>query len=268
MYQDWAFFCLMASSPASGQMQELRSVMLPELRQAENKGCDSASWRERRGAGGEANANVHLEMEGRRRRCGVMHYRVSGSHSLRVSDDITAWWREGEREGGEGWWRVEAHLSNKRWRDFYQYSVVWGPVRVSTRHGHRGAPPRRRGCCETEQRDKDEWVRPCPPLPDQPSVSAFALCLVRSFFTAAVFVCRLSLRVATEGPTAEGMWEARVCPGALGECQIRGRRWRKKEPLVSLEQTVADEVSRGRGMLPRGALVQVQGGLNSAQEGH
>lgn len=31
---------------------------------------------------GEANANVHLEMEGRRRGCGVMHYRVSGSHSL------------------------------------------------------------------------------------------------------------------------------------------------------------------------------------------
>lgn len=51
----------------------------------------------REGGGGEANANVHLEMEGRRRRCGVVHYRVSGSHSPRVSDDITAWWREGER---------------------------------------------------------------------------------------------------------------------------------------------------------------------------
>lgn len=48
--------------------------------------------------GGEANANVHLEMEGRRRGCGVMHYRVSGSHSLQVSDDITAQWREGGRE--------------------------------------------------------------------------------------------------------------------------------------------------------------------------
>lgn len=49
--------------------------------------------------GGKANANVHLEMEGRRRGCGVMHYRVSGSHSLRVSDDITVLWRQ---EGGRG----------------------------------------------------------------------------------------------------------------------------------------------------------------------
>lgn len=86
----------MASSPVSGHMWGLRSVMLPELRLAETKAWFSLMKGEK---GGEANANVHLEMEGRRRRCGVMHYRVSGSHSLWGSDDITAQWRVGGEEG-------------------------------------------------------------------------------------------------------------------------------------------------------------------------
>lgn len=88
------------------------------------------------GGGWQANANVHLEMEGRRRGCGVMHYRVSGSHSLRVSDDITVRWREeGRGEKVDVEFKYTSATNDEE--SFTSVLCVWGPMRVSTTHGHR-----------------------------------------------------------------------------------------------------------------------------------
>lgn len=80
-------------------------------------------------------------------------------------------------------------------------------------------------------------MHPCPLLPDLPSISAL-LCVLSVLFTVAVFVCRLSA-CGHGKPAAEGMWEARVCAGALGNVRS-GEGGKERGSCCFLEQTVVD----------------------------
>lgn len=110
-------------------------------------------------------------------------------------------------------------------------------------------------------------MRPCPPLPDLPSISALLCVLSRFLFAAAVFACRLS---------ACGHGRPRP-PKACG------RRAFAPEPSGNVRSGEGGEERRSRWSFRadsggRGEQREVNatpgwfgsgpGGLNSAQEGH
>lgn len=141
-----------------------------------------------------------------------MHYRVSGSHSPRVSDDITVQWGEERwRERGREGKKSDVVLNTP------QQQMMTRPSPMLCCVGFHSARAQIKTSRETKQQ------RPCPPLPDLPPISAL-LCVLSVLSAAAVFVCRLS------ACGHEGMWEARVCAGALGNVRSgeRGKE-RKKE---------------------------------------
>lgn len=146
-------------------------------------------------------------MEGRRRGCWVMHFRVSGSHSPWVSDDITAQqWREGEKTDVELKY-TSATNDGETFTSVLLCEALWGLPQ------HTGADEYIHGDSAVRL-NRETRASGCIPALCYQICHPSALCSLSCLCSSGVLcLCVAWLRVAM---VSESMWEVCICTGALG----------------------------------------------------